>query len=79
MFQELFFSDLARVHPPCMRVIVKETNLSNLKVGSLFIVTYIGGSIGREGDHSIVVPDINISKVGTSNSSSLLFSITIDV
>lgn len=46
-----------------MRIIVRETNLPKLKVGSLFLVAYTGGSIGREGDHSVVVPDINISKV----------------
>lgn len=46
-----------------MRIIVKETNLTNLKVGSLFLVTYTGGSLGREGDHSVLIPDINISKV----------------
>ncbi|KAJ8670281.1 hypothetical protein QAD02_001540 [Eretmocerus hayati] len=54
--------DIARVYPPCMRIIVKETNLTNLKVGSLFIVTFKGGTIGREGDHAVIVPDINISK-----------------
>ena len=54
--------DLAKIYPPCMRIIVRETNLPKLKVGSLFLVAYTGGSIGREGDHSVVVPDINISK-----------------
>ncbi|XP_068982239.1 angiogenic factor with G patch and FHA domains 1 isoform X2 [Bombus flavifrons] len=54
--------DLAKTYPPCMRIIVKETNLSKLKIGSLFFVAYTGGSIGREGDHSVVIPDINISK-----------------
>ncbi|XP_032455780.1 angiogenic factor with G patch and FHA domains 1 isoform X6 [Nasonia vitripennis] len=53
---------VSKIYPPCMRIIVKETNLPNLKVGSLFMVTCIGGSIGREGDHSVTVPDINISK-----------------
>lgn len=46
-----------------MRIIVKETNLPKLKVGSLFLVTYIGGSLGREGDHSVLISDINVSKV----------------
>ncbi|XP_015117994.1 angiogenic factor with G patch and FHA domains 1 isoform X2 [Diachasma alloeum] len=55
-------SELAKTYPPCMRIIVKETNLHKLKVGSLFIVTYTGGSMGREGDHSVLIPDINISK-----------------
>ncbi|KAK9310078.1 hypothetical protein QLX08_000530 [Tetragonisca angustula] len=54
--------DLAKTYPPCMRIIVKETNLPKLKIGSLFVVAYTGGSIGREGDHSVVIPDINISK-----------------
>ncbi|XP_011310394.1 angiogenic factor with G patch and FHA domains 1 isoform X3 [Fopius arisanus] len=54
--------ELAKTYPPCMRIIVKETNLQKLKAGSLFIVAYTGGSLGREGDHSVLIPDINISK-----------------
>ncbi|XP_011644651.1 angiogenic factor with G patch and FHA domains 1 isoform X1 [Pogonomyrmex barbatus] len=54
--------DLAKNYPPCMRIIVKETDLEELKLGSLFLVTYTGGSLGREGDHSVLIPDINISK-----------------
>ncbi|KAL6428657.1 hypothetical protein ACFW04_007930 [Cataglyphis niger] len=54
--------DLAKSYPPCMRIIVKETDLLKLKVGSLFLVTYTGGSLGREGDHSVLIPDINVSK-----------------
>ncbi|XP_067203473.1 angiogenic factor with G patch and FHA domains 1 isoform X3 [Linepithema humile] len=54
--------DLAKSYPPCIRIIVKETNLAKLKTGSLFLVTYTGGSLGREGDHSVLIPDINISK-----------------
>jgi len=46
-----------------MRIIVKETDLIKLKQGSLFLVTCIGGTLGREGDHSVLIPDINISKV----------------
>lgn len=56
-------SDLAKSYPPCMRIIVKETDMAQLKVGSLFLVTCTGGSLGREGDHSVLIPDINISKV----------------
>ncbi|XP_012285397.1 angiogenic factor with G patch and FHA domains 1 isoform X3 [Orussus abietinus] len=55
-------ADLAKTYPPCMRIIVKETSLPKLKVGSLFLVAYTGGSMGREGDHSVLIPDINISK-----------------
>lgn len=54
--------NLAKTYPPCMRIIVKETNLPKLKVGSLFLVAYTGGSMGREGDHSVIIPDINVSK-----------------
>lgn len=45
-----------------MRIIIEETTISKLKVGSLHVVTYEGGTIGREGDHSVLIPDINISK-----------------
>ncbi|XP_043276904.1 angiogenic factor with G patch and FHA domains 1 isoform X1 [Venturia canescens] len=54
--------DLAKIYPPCMRIIVKETNLSKLKVGTLFLVAYTGGTLGREGDHAVLIPDLNISK-----------------
>ncbi|XP_018312230.1 angiogenic factor with G patch and FHA domains 1 isoform X1 [Mycetomoellerius zeteki] len=54
--------DLAKNYPPCMRIIVKETDLIKLKLGSLFLVTCLGGTLGREGDHSVLIPDINISK-----------------
>ncbi|KAL4714991.1 hypothetical protein ACJJTC_003142 [Scirpophaga incertulas] len=54
---------IAKHHPPCMRVIVKNTMLSKLKVGSLFLITKDGGSIGREGDHhSIILRDQNVSR-----------------
>ncbi|XP_022193482.2 angiogenic factor with G patch and FHA domains 1 isoform X1 [Nilaparvata lugens] len=56
------FEEIANSWPPCMRVIVQETDLDKLNVGSLFIVTCIGGTLGREGDHSIIVPDLKISK-----------------
>ncbi|XP_032676009.1 angiogenic factor with G patch and FHA domains 1 isoform X2 [Odontomachus brunneus] len=54
--------DLAKSYPPCIRIIVKETNLMKLKVGCLFLIPYTGGSLGREGDHSVLIPDVNISK-----------------
>ena len=46
-------------------MIVKDTDLLKIKVGTLFIVTYTGGSIGREGDHCVTIPDINVSKVSS--------------
>lgn len=55
-------SDLNKRWPPCMRVIVEESQVPSLKKGSLHIITFEGGSIGREGNHSITISDINISK-----------------
>lgn len=55
---------IAKHHPPCMRLVVRETNVNKLKVGSLFVITKDGGSIGREGDqHAIVIKDNNVSRV----------------
>lgn len=44
-----------------MRLIVIESD--KLDVGKLFMVTYKGGSLGREGSHhDVLIPDVNISK-----------------
>ncbi|XP_026282871.1 angiogenic factor with G patch and FHA domains 1 isoform X1 [Frankliniella occidentalis] len=48
--------------PPCMRIIVESTEVRNLNVGNLFIVTCKGGTLGREKFHAVCIPDINISK-----------------
>ncbi|CAK1552909.1 unnamed protein product [Leptosia nina] len=54
---------IAKHHPPCMRVIVRETMLPKLKVGSLFLITKDGGTVGREGDHhTILLRDQNVSR-----------------
>ncbi|XP_054277900.1 angiogenic factor with G patch and FHA domains 1 isoform X1 [Macrosteles quadrilineatus] len=55
-------AEIASAWPPCLRVVVKQTTLDNLVIGSLFIVTCTGGTLGREGDHAITIPDISISK-----------------
>ncbi|XP_018562165.1 angiogenic factor with G patch and FHA domains 1 isoform X2 [Anoplophora glabripennis] len=55
-------TDISRQWPPCMRVIVESSDVSKVKVGSLHIITCDGGSLGREGNHSIIIPDINTSK-----------------
>ncbi|KAK6617187.1 hypothetical protein RUM44_005518 [Polyplax serrata] len=47
---------------PCMRIMVEETNVEKLKVGSLFVITCKGGTLGREGDHAVLIPDISVSK-----------------
>lgn len=47
-----------------MRIIVKETNLPKVKVGTLYLITKDGGTIGREGEnHAIVIRDHNVSRV----------------
>jgi len=48
---------------PCIRAMVMQSDC--LAVGSLFIITCTGGTIGRDTDlgHSIVIPDPLISKV----------------
>lgn len=56
------FADISRKYPPSLRIIVQETNVAALRRGSLFIVTCKGGSLGREGDHDVIIPDINVSK-----------------
>lgn len=54
---------VAKHHPPCMRIIVKETNLPKVKVGTLYLITKDGGTIGREGEnHAIVIRDHNVSR-----------------
>ncbi|CAH2089469.1 unnamed protein product [Euphydryas editha] len=54
---------VAKHHPPCMRIIVRETNLPKLKVGALYLITKDGGTIGREGEHhAIVIRDHNVSR-----------------
>lgn len=58
-----FLSDIARKYPPSLRLIVLETVQPKLRVGQLFMITYKGGSLGREGAHDVIIPDINVSKV----------------
>ncbi|XP_017069272.1 angiogenic factor with G patch and FHA domains 1 isoform X1 [Drosophila eugracilis] len=56
------FQDIAKKYPPSLRIIVQETNVEALKVGSLHLITYKGGSLGREGAHDVIIPDVNVSK-----------------
>lgn len=41
---------------------MQETNIKKLKIGELFLITFKGGSLGREGKHDVIIPDINCSK-----------------
>ncbi|XP_032589931.1 angiogenic factor with G patch and FHA domains 1 isoform X2 [Drosophila grimshawi] len=54
--------DIAKKYPPSLRIIVQETNVQELTVGSLHLITYKGGSLGREGAHDVIIPDVNVSK-----------------
>ncbi|XP_064541770.1 angiogenic factor with G patch and FHA domains 1 isoform X2 [Drosophila montana] len=56
------FQDIAKKYPPSLRIIVQETNVPELTVGSLHLITYKGGSLGREGAHDVIIPDVNVSK-----------------
>lgn len=56
------YEDIAKKYPPSLRIIVQETNIPKLKVGTLFLITFKGGTLGREGDHDVIIPDLNISK-----------------
>ncbi|RUS78445.1 hypothetical protein EGW08_013791, partial [Elysia chlorotica] len=57
--------EVAEQHPPCIRMIVLESDC--LTLGSLVIITCAGGTIGREPDrdHVLELPDLNVSKVGS--------------
>lgn len=56
-------SEITEVQFPCIRAIVIKS--LKMKVGSLFIVTCTGGTIGREKDmsHVIRLPDFEVSKL----------------
>ncbi|XP_065367171.1 angiogenic factor with G patch and FHA domains 1 [Calliphora vicina] len=56
------FQDIAKKYPPSLRLVVQETNLDDLKVGNLSLITFKGGSLGREGNHDVIIPDVNVSK-----------------
>ncbi|XP_033108569.1 angiogenic factor with G patch and FHA domains 1-like isoform X2 [Anneissia japonica] len=50
-----------REYPPCIRMIV--TKSESIPPGSLYIITCMGGSIGREGsEHAVVIPETGVSK-----------------
>ncbi|CAH1796252.1 unnamed protein product [Owenia fusiformis] len=51
------------LYPPCIRMIVQVSD--TLDRGTLYILTYMGGTIGREKDmgHTVRIPDLNVSKM----------------
>lgn len=50
---------------PCVRLIVRdtETDSKRVKAGQLHIVTVDGGTIGREGDHSVLLTEVDVSRL----------------
>lgn len=53
--------EIAKKYPPSLRLIVIESD--KLDTGTLFVVTYKGGTLGREGaQHTVLIPDVNVSK-----------------
>lgn len=60
--EEHIYEDISKHYPPSLRLVVQQSTLDKLRVGSLFLVTCKGGSLGREGEHDVVIPDINVSK-----------------
>lgn len=53
-------SEIAKKYPPSLRIVTIESD--KLDVGKLFVVTFKGGSLGREGNHDVLIPDLNVSK-----------------
>nr|CAG4643392.1 EOG090X0AIB [Ilyocryptus agilis] len=51
---------LAERLPPCARFVVIDSH--DIPVGSLFVVPYMGGTIGRVADCEIYLDDVNVSK-----------------
>ncbi len=48
---------------PCIRIVIHAApDKSSVQAGSLFIVTCKGGTIGREGNHDVLLDDIACSK-----------------
>jgi len=48
---------------PCVRLVVMNTEDERVKLGTLFIVTCKGGTIGSKGQHEVLLPDLGCSKL----------------
>nr|CAG4641911.1 EOG090X0AIB [Eurycercus lamellatus] len=53
---------LAEKLPPCARFLVTESTVEQVQVGSLFVVPYTGGVIGRMPNCEVYLDDVNVSK-----------------
>jgi predicted component of type VI protein secretion system len=57
------FTEIAKKYPPSLRLIVTESCVDKIQQGELFVVTYKGGSLGREGEHHhVLLTAENVSK-----------------
>ncbi|XP_070494380.1 angiogenic factor with G patch and FHA domains 1 isoform X2 [Chironomus tepperi] len=54
--------EIAKKYPPSLRLIVLQSNVSSISMGKLFLVTFKGGTLGREGDHEVLLTAENVSK-----------------
>eukprot|EP00088_Acartia_fossae_P070667 TRINITY_DN9533_c1_g1_i2.p1 TRINITY_DN9533_c1_g1~~TRINITY_DN9533_c1_g1_i2.p1 ORF type:complete len:650 (-),score=158.06 TRINITY_DN9533_c1_g1_i2:198-2114(-) len=48
---------------PCIRLCVVQSEDERVQVGSLYIVTCKGGTIGSKGSHEVLLPDLGCSKL----------------
>nr|CAG4639397.1 EOG090X0AIB [Daphnia magna] len=53
---------LAERLPPCARFLVVSSSIDRVKIGSLFVVPYTGGTIGRLPECEVSLDDVNVSK-----------------
>ncbi|XP_057370835.1 angiogenic factor with G patch and FHA domains 1-like [Daphnia carinata] len=53
---------LAERLPPCARFLVVSSSIDRVKIGSLFVVPYTGGTIGRLPECEVFLDDVNVSK-----------------
>ncbi|XP_059609155.1 angiogenic factor with G patch and FHA domains 1 [Phlebotomus argentipes] len=59
--EEKLSGDAVR-YAPSLRLIVQESAVESVSAGTLFVITCRGGTLGREGHHDILIPDLNVSK-----------------
>lgn len=58
--EEVLDDDVSKQWPPCIRLIVLESE--KLQIGSLLLITCTGSMIGRDQNNDLYIPDISVSK-----------------
>ncbi|KAG5677819.1 hypothetical protein PVAND_007546 [Polypedilum vanderplanki] len=57
------YEEIAKKYPPSLRLIVTESKPKEIQVGTLFVVTFKGGTLGRDGHHhNVLLNAENVSK-----------------